>query len=131
MPRKTISARGCGRRGGVGVDLRERHQGVAGIGPDDLQRVGHLAVVLDGELAAHRGDGQRRILAERPVDHVEVMDAEVGELAAGVVVEPAEAIEGAILVVRNLRRRPEPGFPVEALRRLSSVGLPMPLGNSF
>src|SRR5262249_58692343 len=54
-----------------------------------------------------------RLDAQRPVDLGQVVDAEVRHLAAGVVVEPPEAVERPVLVVRLLRGRPEPRVPVE------------------
>src|SRR5215475_5818135 len=47
------------------------------------------------------------------MNHVHIVNAHVRELAAGITVEPAEAVEGAVLVVRDFRRRAEPRIPVE------------------
>ncbi len=105
---------GFGRgAGAVGVELGVGDQGVAGIMPERLHRVRDLAVVLDGEPAAHGRDGQRGVLPEGPVNHVEVMNAHVGDLAAAVVEEPAELVEAAVAVVGHLAGRPQPGFPVQ------------------
>ena len=57
-------ARHRGRLPGIGVDLREADQRVARIGPDHVEGIRDLAVVGDGVLAAHRRDGQRRVLAQ-------------------------------------------------------------------
>ena len=56
-------------------------------------------------------------MPERPVREVEEVRAEVRDLAARVVVEPAEPVEGAVAVVRHARSRAEPRVPVEARRR--------------
>src|SRR5262245_50997042 len=52
------------------------------------------------------------------MNHVHIVNAHVRELAAGITVEPSEAVEGAVLVVRDLRRRTEPRLPVEIGWRL-------------
>src|SRR5205085_12109208 len=69
--------------------------------------------------AAHRRNRARRLGAKRRMDLGEVMDAEIGQLPTRIVVEPAKAVEGPVLVVAHLRRRAEPGVPVDARRRLA------------
>src|SRR5882724_6987325 len=47
------------------------------------------------------------------MNQVQVMHSKVRHLAAGIIVEPAEPIEGSILIVRHLGRRTEPAFPID------------------
>src|SRR5215510_1661549 len=47
------------------------------------------------------------------MNHVHIVNAHVRELPAGIAVEPAEAIEGAVLVVRDFRSGAEPRLPIE------------------
>ena len=49
------------------------------------------------------------------MDLGQIMDAEVCQLAAGKIVEPAKPIECSVLVVRPLFGRPNPGVPVKVL----------------
>src|SRR5262245_47156755 len=101
----------------AGVDLCETDERAAPLTvlilPDDFERVRDFAIVFDGEIAAHRGHRHRPVLAERPMNRVQIWNAHVRELAAGITVKPAEAVEGAVLVVRDFGRRAEPSLPVE------------------
>src|SRR5215471_12973069 len=47
------------------------------------------------------------------MNQVEVMHPEVSHLATGIIIEPAEAIEGPILIIRDLGRGAKPAFPIE------------------
>src|SRR5262245_10680184 len=47
------------------------------------------------------------------MNHVQIVNAHVRELPAGITVEPAETIEGAVHVVRDFRSGAEPRLPVE------------------
>jgi hypothetical protein len=47
------------------------------------------------------------------------MDAEIGNLAAGIIIEPAEPIKAAIQVVSDFGCGAEPGIPIEARGRLA------------
>ena len=116
-----------GGGGPIGVELGVGDERVARVMPERFHRVGHLAVVLDGELAAHGGDGERGILPEGPVNQIEVMDAVVGELAAAVVEEPAELVEPAVPVIGHLRRRSYPGFPIKSRGRCAVGRIANPL----
>ncbi len=118
----------CRRGSAIGIELRECHQSVAGIVPDDFQSIGHFAIVVIGEFAAERGDGERRIHAKRPVDLSDIVYAEIGELTARVVVEPSEPVERPVLVVFAHRRGPDPCVPIEVLWRVRVRGAADPLG---
>ena len=69
-------------RGAVGVELGKADQRSARVSPQDFERVGNLPVVGHGEVASHGSYRCRRIVSQRPLDDVEVMRAEIGELAA-------------------------------------------------
>src|SRR5439155_709959 len=81
-------------------------------------RVGRLTVILESKTAAARGNCRRSFHLHRPVDHVNLVRAEVGHLSAGVVPEPAEMIKRAILVIAAQRRGTEPQAVIHAGRRL-------------
>src|SRR5712691_2033097 len=53
--------------GAVGVELRERNERAAGIFPDRFHRVGDIAVVVGGIVAADGVDAFWRVLAEGPL----------------------------------------------------------------
>src|SRR5439155_6239980 len=79
-----------------------------------------------------RSDRQRRIVAQGRMNQIKVMHPEVSHLAAGIIVEPAETIEAAILIVRDFRRGTEPAFPVEIcgwsfVRRMTNAMRPFVL----
>jgi hypothetical protein len=69
--------------------------------------VGHLAVIIGAILASHSGDGPGSVLSQTPLAQVEVVDSEIGELVAGVVIEPAEGIKGSVAIIGQLGRRSE------------------------
>src|SRR5205823_3197107 len=81
------------------------------------------AIVGNCHMTAGGEDTLWIILAERPLNDVEIMSAEVGQLAAGIVGEPAELIETAIGVEWDLGGRAEPKVPVEAGRRVAIGGI--------
>src|SRR5262249_12135747 len=82
-----------------------------------------MAVVAVGLLRRRlplglHGDRSTAVGAAAPLGDVVVMRAPVGQLAAGIVVPPAEFIMAALLDVIDRRRRAEPHFPIQLLRRL-------------
>src|SRR5262249_4371174 len=106
-------ARLAGRRRSGGVELGKRHERVAGIVPEDLECVRNFTIVVVGEFAADGDDRRWGFYPERAVDLAQIVDAEVGELPAGVGAEPAQPIEGAVMVVMRERRRAPPPVPTE------------------
>src|SRR5688500_3062097 len=94
---------------------------------DGILRVGDFAIVFEEVTSAGAVNGFRRADIQEVLDEVEGMLAEVGHLAAGIIPEPAEVIDGAIWVVRLLRRGTEEHFVIHtggwrAIRRLSEAG---------
>ena len=57
------------------------------------------------------------------MNHIEIVGTAVGQLTAGVIVEPAEAVEGPIFVVGLHRCWPDPLVPVELFRRFVVAGV--------
>src|SRR5258706_13401293 len=67
------------------------------------------------------GDGPRpadHVDVQRPMHNVDQMGAPIGELAAGVVPEPAEVRAGAIRIPRNFGRRAQPRIPIKRRGRI-------------
>ena len=78
-------------------------------------------VVVDEVLGQLRADGRGGdragvVLAEAPLGDVVVVRAPVGQLAAGVLVPPAELVVAPLLDVGDVGRRALPEVPVEPLR---------------
>src|SRR5262249_6949457 len=113
--------------GAVGVVLRERDQRPAVVFPDGLHGVGDLAVVFNRILAADGEHALGGILAQRPLNDIDIVRAEIGELAAGIVPEPPEFVQATIAIVRHLWRRTKPQVPIQAGRRRAVWYLADPL----
>src|SRR3989442_2936778 len=79
--------------------------------------VGGFPVVFEGEAPAARGNGGRSFDFHRPLDHVNLVRPQVGNLSSGGVPEPAEVVKTAIFVVRMEKRRPEPKGIVQVVWR--------------
>src|SRR2546425_11951503 len=86
--------------------------------------VGVSPVIFGGAPPAARGNGSRSFDFHRPLDHVNLVRPQVGDLSSGVVPEPAEVVKTAIFVVRTERRRPEP----KVIEKSQSLPLPLVLG---
>src|SRR5437667_7637609 len=91
----------------------------AGVFDDHVLNVRHLAVVFQEKSSAGARHCRWPFHTGDPVDRVERVLAEVGHLAAGVIPEPAEMVDGAVRIVRPLRRRAEPHFIIQFRRRIS------------
>ena len=74
----------------------------------DFAGAGDFAVAVDPEPAADGDDGAGRMLAGSPAKHVHIVDANGGDLAAGVIIEPAKVVESTVGIVRDFRGGAEP-----------------------
>ena len=98
--------------------MRKDHKG-AGILPNHLHGVWNFAVIRDRILASGREDGLRRVLTQCPLNHIQVVGAKIGELPTGVIPKPAEFIQAAIRIERNLGRGAKPKIPIQTGRRVA------------
>src|SRR5208283_1138780 len=117
-PQVDLPARGGIAAHGVGFADGKIHGETARKLPYGILGIRRLAVVFQREPAAG-GHHQRRTLHVHAPQHlVQHMSPQVGHLAAGIVPEPAEMVQGAVLLVRLLGGGAEPHVVVNLGRRI-------------
>src|SRR5439155_11654207 len=107
----------AGRRNAGGTFAPLTNRAVAGILDHHVLRIGDFTIVLEEVSAAGAGDGGCAFDAGDPVHDVERVLPQVGHLAAGVIPEPAEVVNGAVRVVGPLRRRTKPEIIIKVRGR--------------
>ena len=78
-----------------------------------LLQIGRFAVVLEGEASAERHHLGGAFHAHDQQKRSHAVGPQVGQLAAGIVPEPTEVVQPAVLLVRLLGRRPQPQVVIE------------------
>ncbi len=98
--------------------LADREQsGESRILEERILGIGRLAIILERKAAAARRNRRGPLHLHGPLHDIDVVRAQVGHLAAGVIPEPAEMVKRAVRIVGPLGRRAEPHVVIEIVGR--------------